>query len=280
MQDFLTLNRFGEDVKSQYVLPMAVAIWSSPKKAVLNFNALSMLRFYENHGLLNIHETPQWYRVKGGARTYVNRIIEKGDFQVRLSEPVLRVDPRGEEVALTTRQGEFVFDQVVFACHSDQAYAILGGDTNPEYAALAGIRYQHNAAYLHEDTRWLPCKRSLWSAWNYVQKQDQADAAEKPITVTYWMTGMQALPTQRAINVTLNPLGEIAHEKQLHTVVYDHPLLDEQTVQHQQAIGVLQGRNHLWFCGAYLGTGFHEDGLRSSVNLARKWGLPLPWVNC
>jgi predicted NAD/FAD-binding protein len=273
MQDFLALNRFGEDVAQRYVLPMAGAIWSCPKDAILNFNALSMLRFYENHGLLNIHDRPQWYTVRNGARTYIDKILSRANFQVKLSEAVLSVTPGPKGASVKTRLGEYDFDHVVFACHSDQAHRMIERE---EYAVLGQLPYQPNTAYLHRDASWLPKREALWASWNYVQKSEEVQTQE-PITVTYWMNGLQDLPTQRPVNVTLNPAGGEEPGECLAKIEYAHPLFDENTVRVQQAIEVMQGRHNLWFCGAYLGSGFHEDGLRSSVHLASLWGIKLPW---
>jgi predicted NAD/FAD-binding protein len=273
MQDFLNHHGFSDILTQRYVLPMAGAIWSCPKEAILKFNALAMLRFYENHGLLNIQDRPQWYTVKNGARTYIQKILEQAHLDIHLSEAVQQVIPQKDGIQLITAKGEYTFDQVIFACHSDQAHALLN---NPVFAPLADLRYQPNTAYLHSDRAWLPKREKLWASWNYVQRSE-SDADDQPITVTYWMNGLQDLPTQQPINVTLNPPKGFEPRDPMQVIDYAHPLFDARTPQVQQSIEALQGQYPLWFCGAYLGSGFHEDGLRSSVNLARRWGLTLPW---
>ncbi len=264
--EYLDEGDYSTPFREWYLLPMAAAIWSVPLSAVLDFPLPTFVQFCHRHGLLQIFDRPQWRTVAGGARTYVRRMVaELSD--VRLSTPVRRVRRYPDHVELDTpaRTGER-FDQVVFACHSDQTLALLADATRPESDLLRHVRYQSNRVLLHTDTRLMPRRRRAWSAWNYLAKSESAKA---PVCVTYWINKLQPLPFKTPVLVTLNPAFEPAPEALIAEFEYSHPIVKSATVTAQQQFAHLQGQRRTWYAGAWLGHGFHEDGLASAHLVAR-----------
>lgn len=263
--DYLAANRYGAAFREWYLLPMAAAIWSSPKGDILDFPVQTFARFCRNHGLLSLTDRPQWRTVAGGARTYVERIVATLP-DVRCASPVSRVLRRADHVLVdTARHPAERFDEVVLACHSDQARAILADRSPAEDRLLGGVRYQANRVVLHTDPALLPRRRVAWSAWNYLAS-DGGDAA--PVAVSYLINRLQPLPCRTPVIVTLNPPFEPAPGHVLQTFEYHHPVLDGRAVAAQRGLGALQGLHRVWFAGAWLGYGFHEDGLASAHAVA------------
>ncbi len=265
--DYLDRERYGTGFRDWYLLPLAGAIWSSPRREMLDFPLPSFARFCHNHGLLQLLDRPQWRTVSGGARTYVERIAARLP-DVRLRAPVLRVKrhENGVEIDTVRHPGER-FDAVVLACHSDQALRMLGDDASlGERRALGRIRYQPNRVVLHTDPALLPRRRRVWSAWNYLATSDPE--GERPVAVSYLINKLQPLPFRAPVIVTLNPPVEPRPEHLLGEFEYSHPLLDGDAIGAQPAFAGLQGHRHTWYAGAWLGYGFHEDGLRSAHAVA------------
>jgi predicted NAD/FAD-binding protein len=273
--ELLDRGRYGRAFRNWYLLPMAAAIWSAPLAQILRFPARSFLTFFDNHGLLSIDDRPQWRTVVGGSRTYVARLAAGFRDRVRAAEPVLAVRREAGGVALQTTRGVELCDQAVLACHSDQALALLADATPAERRALEAIPYQPNRAVLHADPSLMPRRRAVWSSWNYMATGTQ-DASAR-VSVTYWMNRLQGLDESSPLFVSLNPLREPAPALTFGAWRYDHPLLDSGALAAQRAIGALQGRDRVWFAGAWLGYGFHEDGLRSGLEVARRLGAPPLW---
>ena len=262
---YLDSEGYGAPFRDWYLLPMAAAIWSSPKQDILDFPLPTFVRFCHNHGLLSISNRPQWRTVVGGAREYVRRIAA-GLPDVRVDTPVRRVrrGERGVDVeagGVTTH-----FDEIVLACHSDQALALLADPSPPEARLLSRIRYQANCVLLHTDAALLPKSRRAWAAWNYLAASD-ADGT-RPVAVSYLINRLQPLPFKTPVVVTLNPPFDPDPAKLLQEFEYWHPLLDSAAVSAQQGIARIQGVRHTWYAGAWLGYGFHEDGLRSAHAVA------------
>ena len=262
---YLDSEGYGAPFRDWYLLPMAAAIWSSPKQDILDFPLPTFVRFCHNHGLLSISNRPQWRTVVGGAREYVRRIAAELP-DVRVDTPVRRVrrGERGVDVeagGVTTH-----FDEIVLACHSDQALALLADPSPPEERLLSRIRYQPNRVLLHTDAALLPKSRRAWAAWNYLAAAD-ADGT-RPVAVSYLINRLQPLPFETPVVVTLNPPFEPDPAKLLQEFEYWHPLLDSAAVSAQQGIARIQGVRHTWYAGAWLGYGFHEDGLRSAHAVA------------
>ena len=264
--EFLEQRRYGRTFRDWYLLPMAAAIWSSPAREILGFPLPTFVHFCHNHGLLQLTDRPQWRTVQGGAREYVRRIVAKLS-DVRLGCPVLRVTRRATGVDIDSdAQLAERFDAVVLACHSDQSLALLSDASEIERALLSSVRYQRNRVVLHTDARLLPRSRRAWSAWNYLAIGD-ADA-NQPVAVSYLINKLQPLPFSRPVIVTLNPPFEPARESVLQAFEYEHPLLDGRAIAAQASFARLQGTRNTWFAGAWLGHGFHEDGLRSAHGVA------------
>jgi predicted NAD/FAD-binding protein len=271
---FLDRGGYSRAFRDWYLLPMAAAIWSCPPRSMLGYPAATFARFCHNHALLQIDGRPQWLTVAGGARQYVERLAAPLD-DVRLGAPVRSVDGIPGAFRVATDAGSESFDQVVLACHSDQALALLAHPSEGEVEVLRRLRYQGNRAVLHTDARLLPRRRRLWSAWNYISACG-ADG-ERPVGVSYLINRLQPVPFRTPVVVSLNPPLEPAPERVLAEFSYAHPLFDQGAIDAQAALAAIQGRRGIWFCGAWTGYGFHEDGLKAGMAVARALGCPAPW---
>lgn len=266
--EFLDRHRYSKVFRDGYLLPMAAAIWSCPMRTMAAFPMGSFARFFHNHGLLSLTDRPQWHTVRGGSREYVRRIAARLD-DVRAGTPVLAIRRLGQDgaagAAVTTAQGTEAFDHVVLACHSDQAMALLADLHPEERSVLQAIPYQPNRAWLHTDESLMPRRRTAWAAWNYLS---DGDPESPSVSVTYWLNRLQPLPFTRPVLVSLNPLKAPAEDRTIAVYDYEHPIFDQNAVAAQRRLAGLQGRRSTWFAGAWTGYGFHEDGLRSGLNVA------------
>jgi predicted NAD/FAD-binding protein len=264
--EYLDAESYSQAFRDWYLVPMAAAIWSSPARDILDFPLPSFVRFCHNHGLLSIADRPLWRTVAGGSREYVARIVARLD-DVRVASPVKRVRrlAAGVEIDTAARTAER-FDGVVLACHSDQALALLADPSPDEARLLAAVRYQPNRVILHTDTALLPRSRRVWSSWNYLTAEDPR--GDRPVAVSYLINRLQPLPTTTPVIVTLNPPFEPDPRLVIAEHDYAHPLLDAKAVTAQRSIAFLQGRRRTWYAGAWLGHGFHEDGLASAHAVA------------
>ncbi len=269
VRDFLTKEKFSAQLFDWYIWPMVGSIWSSPRGDVLDFELPMLLRFCHNHGLLRVTNRPQWMTVRGGAKTYVERIVSRLR-DARIATPVQRIDRGVGFVEITTAKGHEQFDSVVLACHSDQAMRLLAHPTNAERAALSAVRYQPNRCVLHTDASLMPRRRKAWSAWNYLQVND-ADQV-RPVALTYWMNLLQPLPFKTQLFETLNPPVEPQKSTVLAEFKYWHPLLNQAAISAQKDITALQGENQTYYAGAWLKNGFHEDGLSSARDVVELIG--------
>ena len=265
--------------RKYFLLPISGAIWSTSPQDMLSFPARTFTQFFENHGLLTINDQPQWWTVDGGSIEYVNRladVIQKNGAVIRLSSKVQSVSRVNKKVYVRVNGDEpEEFDEVVFACHSDQALAVLANPTEQEREILGAIRYKANKAYLHDDSSYMPNRRACWASWVYKGKTNHAEHA---ITLTYWMNRLQSIPNTIPLFVTLNPTQEIKDEYIFDETVFHHPQFDEAAIQAQTKLPDIQGQNSTWYCGAYTRYGFHEDGLLSAVNIANKMDVGVPWL--
>jgi predicted NAD/FAD-binding protein len=278
---FLARGRYGDGFLYDHLLPMGAAIWSAPCSEMLGFPLLSFVRFFENHGLLRLDERPRWRTVSGGSRRYVARIAHAlGPHAIRhAAATALRRLPSGVEVQDSDGETR-LYDQVVLACHADQALRLLSDADADERRILGGFRFQPNRAVLHRDPRLMPRRRRVWASWNYLAPDPEAARAEGPggaVAVTYWMNRLQGLDPTIPLFVTLNPPVEPRLELVHAEFDYDHPVYDGATLRAQAELPALQGTRRLWFAGAWLGYGFHEDGLRSGLAVARALGAEPPW---
>ena len=273
--EFLNQGGYGRPFRDWYFLPMVASIWSAPAQTVMNFPLAPLLRFCHHHGLLQLNDRPRWRTVIGGGRDYVKRLAA-GLPDVRIGCPVRAVTRRHESVKVTSAAGEENFDQVVLACHPDQSLEMLTSPSQPEREILGAIRYQDNHAVLHTDTLFMPRRKRAWAAWNYHVGRDSIEGA--PVSLTYWINRLQPLPFEQNVLVTLNPAQTPRDEHVIGRYRYAHPLFDRAAIFAQQRLDSIQGVARTWFCGAWTRNGFHEDGLASSVAVADRLGVSVPWA--
>jgi len=275
LQDFLDAGRYSAAFADWYLLPMAAAIWSCPTGQMRDMPLATFIRFCQNHGLLQVFDRPMWRTVKGGGREYVRKIAAQLD-DIRLGCPVLAVTRDAAGLRVTHAQGSECFDQVVMACHSDQAKAILGfSASDAQRAVLSAIRYQPNRAVLHTDPALLPRDRKLWSAWNYFA--GEGIPGEQPVGVSYLINKLQPLPFKTPVVVTLNPAREPDPASVLAEFDYAHPIFDGPAIAAQARLARVQGVNGIWLAGAWGSYGFHEDGLKSALRVVNGLGVQAPW---
>lgn len=260
LQDFLDHHGFGVSFKDNYLLPMLGCIWSCPTSQMLQFPAATMVRFCDNHGLLQVNNRPQWFTVQGGAKHYVQAILSRIE-QTHLNTPVLSIQRDGQGVVLHTARGSERFDQVVLATHADQGLRLLAQPSPEEQRVLSSIGFQNNLAVLHTDASVMPKKRLAWAAWNYERSTDTHESAH--VCLHYWLNKLQPLPFTQDVFVSLNPGRTIAAAHVLGQFEYSHPVFDLAAIQAQRQLGQLQGQQHTWFAGAWMGYGFHEDGFKA-----------------
>lgn len=268
---FLDQHDYGEPFRRWYLLPMAAAIWSCPIATMLDYPIATFARFCHNHGLLQVSGRPQWFTVRGGARQYVTKICSALS-DVRVGDPVTAVmrDSTAPHVTVRSGGGTDRYDQVVLACHSDQSLSILKDADQDERLVIGEVRYQPNTACLHTDTRLMPENRKVWSSWNYLSEGDERGDAEgaPAVSVTYLLNKLQPLPFTTPLLLSLNPRVEPRAAMTVAQIKYSHPIFDRRAIAAQRRLPAIQGRRQVWFAGAWTGYGFHEDGLKSGLEVA------------
>jgi predicted NAD/FAD-binding protein len=273
---YLSAEKYDRAFIEDHLLPMAGAIWSTAPESMLAYPLHAFLRFCENHGLLRMTDRPVWRTVDGGSRNYVQRILDQigrcAILPVQVKE--IRRSTAGPEV-IDIHDRRRQFDQVILATHADQALALLEAPTAMERRLLSAFPYQRNRAVLHTDVRLMPKCRRAWSSWNFIGGGGQSDQ----VCVTYWMNRLQCLATNADIFVTLNPVQEPRREMIFGEYDYSHPLFDYGAIEAQKRLWDLQGVGGIWYCGAYFGAGFHEDGLQAGLAVAEALGgVRRPWI--
>ncbi|MGI9411258.1 MAG: NAD(P)/FAD-dependent oxidoreductase [Hyphomicrobiaceae bacterium] len=281
LREFVAEHGYSTAFVEDHLLPLSAAIWSAPPGAMLDYPVEAFVRFHENHGLLKFVDRPIWRTVSGGSRAYVEKLTAEYEEAIVLHarlEHIRRVD---DGVEILDRSGSRrQFDHVIFATHADQALRLLADPSTLERRLLAAFRYSCNEAYLHSDADLMPRLRSVWASWNFMG----TGTVEDKLTVTYWMNNLQRLDTSQQLFVTLNP--QIApRDATVHKVeAYEHPLIDRAAIDAQKQLWSLQGVDGTWFCGAYFGAGFHEDGLQAGLAVAEQLavseglhGVRRPW---
>lgn len=268
---FLEKHQLGTQLRDHYLYPMGAAIWSAGLSSMQDFPLRFFLQFCNNHGLLNVNDRPQWAVIEGGSREYVRAMLNKvGSDGIELNSPIQSVRRDSDGVVVTLQSGEQrQFDQVVFACHSDQALHLLSDATSNEAEVLAGIAYQANDVILHTDTSLLPKRKAAWAAWNYLLGENANERA----TLSYNMNILQGVQSDTTYVVSLNATEQIDPAKVLRRFSYAHPVYNHTTMLSQQRRGQINGKNRTYFCGAYWYNGFHEDGVRSAVDVAAMLGV-------
>ena len=267
---YLDQNGYGAAFAEDHLLPMGAAIWSGSLSGMRDFPARAFVRFFVNHGLLSLSDRPAWRTVVGGSRNYVARLARDLP-DLRLARPVRQVVRGAAGVTLRFDGGEADFEQVIFACHADQALALLAAPSADEADILGAFRFQDNLAVLHSDASVMPKRRRAWSAWNYSDT-----TPDGPVCLTYWMNQLQGLPGQTPVLVTLNPVSPPADI--LRQITYRHPQFDTAALDAQRRLDTIQGRDRAWFAGAWTGWGFHEDGIASAVRIAAALGAAPVWA--
>ena len=263
LAEYLTAHRYGSAFRDEHLVPMAAALWSAPAASILEFPAQYLVRFMANHQMLQIRGRAPWRVVSGGSASYIRAMRARWRVAERLHCRVHSVRRDGGQVQITSRAGLESFDQVVLACHSDEALRILEDASDRERAILGALPYQDNEVVLHTDASLLPRDRKAWAAWNaYVPA-----APQRACTVSYCMNLLQGLESREPLVVTLNRTDAIDPAKVLRRMSYRHPLYTQRSVAAQARRGEIQGERGTWFAGAYWGWGFHEDGLRSAVEV-------------
>ena len=273
--EFLVRGGYGRAFRDWYLLPMSGAIWSCPTRQMLDYPVDTFFRFCHNHGLLQLTGRPVWKTVIGGGREYVRRLAASIE-DIRLASPVEAVVRDTDGVRLRLENGTTEgFSQIVFACHSDQALALLADIVDIEKKLLSRFSYQQNRAVLHMDNSLLPRNREAWAAWNYIAGTGAPDA--RPVSVSYLINKLQPLPFATPVIVTLNPTHAPRADSVIGEFDYMHPIFDRAAIDAQQELPAIQGKRHTWFCGAWTGYGFHEDGLKSALSVANALGVQAPW---
>lgn len=275
LRELLRHENYSQSFIEDHLAPMGAAIWSSDTDEILDFPVQSFLRFFNNHGLDRLNDAPNWRTVKGGSREYVKKLSADFIDRIKLNTPVQSVTG----TTVKTKAGSKDYDQILFACHSDQALTLLQNSENPSSASdqmriLSALRYRTNKVVLHHDKTLMPKRKKAWASWNYLSK----DSSNGPPAVSYWMNRLQHVPTEIPVIVTLNPDRNINPSKIWETFTYDHPVFDRAAKQAKSDIWDVQGRNGYWFAGAFLGDGFHEDGLQAGLYVAEQMGgVRRPW---
>lgn len=275
---FLRDSGYGAGLIEDHLVPMAAAIWSTPPQDIFDFPLAAFLRFFQNHGLLQVRNRPRWRTVEGGGITYVRAILDRLPAPIQLDRGAssIRRTPQGVVVHDCMGQSE-TFDDVVLACHADEALALLDAPTAAEHAVLGAFRFQPNEAVLHTDPALMPRRRRVWSSWSYMSA-DRIPMHAHRATLTYWMNRLQGLDPARDVFVSLNPHREPDPATEIARFSYTHPLMDGAALAAQRRWWEIQGAGGVWFCGAWCGSGFHEDGLQAGLAVAERLaGMRRPW---
>lgn len=277
LDDYLREGGYGAALQEDHLLPMSAAIWSCPAADARLHPAAAFIRFCDNHGLLKVADRPIWRTVVGGSREYVAKLTEGFASRIRTGRPALAVERLEVGVRVRTGGATHVYDDVVLACHADQALALLGTEATPrERDVLGAFRYTRNVSVLHTDKALMPRRRAVWASWNYLGRS----GAETTLPcVTYWMNRLQGLPGETDYFVTLNPPHAPRPGSLLRSESYEHPVFDAAAIRAQRRLWSLQDEGGVWFCGAHFGAGFHEDGLQSGLAVAEQLGgVRRPWL--
>ena len=266
--DFLKSKKMSDYFIKFHIIPMVSAIWSTPYDLVYEMPMPLFINFFQNHGLFKIKNRPQWYTVSGRSKNYVKKILRTINGEYFKNYEITRVLRNQNNVRLYYGSSSeyFDYDKVVFAIHADNILNLISNPTENEKKILKNFKYKKNIAYLHNDERLMPLRKNVWSSWNSILKKGNL----KLNCVTYWLNKLQNLKTKKNYFLTLNPIISIDDKKIIKKVEFSHPVYDSDAIKAQKYLSDLQGNNNTWFCGSYFGYGFHEDGLKSAINLAKK----------
>ena len=265
--DYLKREGYSDFFKKYYILPMGSAIWSSNIKTMMQFPAKFFIQFFNNHGMLNINDRPQWLTISGGSINYVNKMIEPFRKKIKINQNIKYVERKKDHIAIHHKDRIEKFDWVFFACHSDEALKLIKSPSFHEKNILKAIPYTDNEVILHYDDHFMPKRKLAWAAWNY----HIDDNANSPASLTYNMNILQNLKTEVPLLVTLNPLQKINKKKIIKTLSYAHPQYSLRSIEAQSKYHLISGVNRTSFAGAYWGNGFHEDGVKSALDAIQQF---------
>ncbi len=274
---FLQDKKFSDYFCQHYLFPMASAIWSTDIHEIANYPVISFIQFFYNHGLLTVHNQPQWYTISGGSKQYVIKTLAKIQQNGGLlcQEKVLKIDSNNNQHLVSTNNSQYSFDKVILACHANQVLEIAKNLSAQQIEVLKNFSYQKNVAVLHKDTSVMPKSKKAWASWVY--SSDIVNSSK--LSVSYWMNNLQNISNKYPLFVTLNPQQNIDPQNIFTSIVYHHPIFNQKALLAQQQIKQIQGQNNLYFCGAYQRYGFHEDGIFSALNLINQLKVYAPWQN-
>jgi uncharacterized protein len=271
LKEYLKNNTFSKYFINNYIIPMGAAIWSTSPKLMLDMPAYFFIKFFKNHGLLQITNRPQWWVIKNGSKQYVKKLIKNFEDNIKLNTTIKSIKRINNKIHIQLDNDIEIFDKVVIATHSDQALKLLDKPTNDEKTILNSIKYQKNIALMHTDHTILPKRKLAWSSWNYLINKNENDL----VTLTYNMNILQSLKSDTTFCVTINNTKNLHKSKIIKEIVYHHPLFTSNSVKAQAKKDDICGMNNTYYCGAYWGYGFHEDGVKSALDVCKKFGLNL-----
>ena len=273
INEFLDYHNYSERIKYLHLYPMISSIWSSNAIEVRNFPFISFKTFFHNHGLFSFKNRPQWKYVKGGSVKYVENLVDRKLFDIKINFSVKKVIRESKKIIIIDeKNNQMLFDKVIIATHADQALLLLDKPSENEKKILSKFKYNTNTAYLHSDKRYMPIKNSAWSSWNFIGD----DINKKKFSLTYWMNNLQKINSRKNFFVTINP--HFIPKNFYDYTLFEHPIFNLDTIESQRKISEIQGYLNTYYCGSYCGFGFHEDGIQSAAYIAKNLNIKLPWV--
>ena len=274
--EYVKRCNFSKEFINDHLIPMSSAIWSCPEKEILNFPAKTLLTFFKNHQLINFIFRPKWRTVKGGSKQYVNKVIEKlsSDAKNRLilNSKIKSVYCKNDKVEINFEESTEIFDKVIMATHPDQTIKLIKNLDEQSTDILRKFKYQKNIVYLHSDSSLMPKNKKTWSSWNYISSK-----SEEKSSLTYWMNLLQKINNSLNVFVSLNPYITPIKSLTYKKIIYEHPIFNTQTNEAQKKITEIQGKNNIFYAGAWIRYGFHEDGIMSAVNISSLLNIKIPW---
>ena len=274
--EYVKRCNFSKEFINDHLIPMSSAIWSCPEKEILNFPAKTLLTFFKNHQLINFIFRPKWRTVKGGSKQYVNKVIEKlsSDAKNRLilNSKIKSVYCKNDKIEINFEESTEIFDKVIMATHPDQTIKLIKNLDEQSTDILRKFKYQKNIVYLHSDSSLMPKNKKTWSSWNYISSK-----REEKSSVTYWMNLLQKINNSLNVFVSLNPYITPIKSLTYKKIIYEHPIFNTQTNEAQKKMTEIQGKNNIFYAGAWLRYGFHEDGIMSAVNISSLLNIKIPW---
>ena len=275
LKDYLKRCKFSDEFANDHIIPMSSAIWSCPENEILSFPAKNLLAFFKNHQLINFFIRPKWRTVKGGSRHYVNKVIktlkQNNNNKLLLNTKITSITSKNNKIRIEYNNKNETFDKVIMATHPNQTLNMIKNLDKKITKILGKFRYQKNTVFLHSDPLTMPKIKRTWSSWNYISNKNGNSST------TYWMNQLQNLNTSLNVFVTLNPFKKpeksLTHKK----IIYEHPIFNNKTNEAQIQIKDIQGKNNIYYIGAWLGYGFHEDGISSAVKIAKSFDMKIPW---